>query len=217
MALNKDKLAFDILSVFQAMKNNYDKEGYDGDDELAKGLAKAFKDYGETGSITTADKGTVSAGSFVGSGSGSLKLSDSDSYSTLKSAFSKMKSDNKNDDYMAEQIKASLEDMYGASDIVETTVNGIITPPSPATPITVTGASGKGTIDIDFDSVESGLKSFFASMKNIEGKSEEQLNNMDKELSDEIADLIDTAVKKGIVSTNDEGEISGASGSGTIA
>ena len=211
MALNKNKLASDIKAIFRAMKDNYDKEGYDGDDELAKGLAKAFKDYGETGSITTTDGGAVSAGSFVGSGSGSLSLDGSDSYSTLKDAFKAMKEDNKDDNYMAEQIKVSLDDMYGASDIVETTVNGVITPPSPATPITVTGASGKGTITISFSTVESGLKTFFALMKNIENK------KTDDDLADQIANLVDTAVKTGIVNTDDEGKIAGASGVGTIA
>ena len=211
MALNKKKLASDIKAIFRAMKDNYDKEGYDGDDELAKGLAKAFKDYGETGSITTTDGGTVSAGSFVGSGSGSLSLDDSDSYSTLKDAFKAMKEDNKDDNYMAEQIKVSLDDMYGSSDIVGTTVNGVITPPSPATPITVTGASGKGTITISFSPVESGLKVFFALMKNIENK------KTDDDLADQIANLVDTAVKTGIVNTDDEGKIAGASGVGTIA
>ena len=175
MALNKKKLASDIKAIFKAMRDNYDKEGYDGDDELAKGLAKAFKDYGETGSITTTDGGTVSAGSFAGSGSGSLSLDDSDSYSTLKKAFKAMKDDNKDDNYMAKQIKASLDDMYGASDIVDTTVNGVITPPSPATPITVTGESGKGTITISFSPVEKGLKSFFALMKNIENKKTDEI------------------------------------------
>lgn len=211
MALNKKKLASDIKAIFRAMKNNYNKEGYDGDNELAKGLAKAFKDYGETGSITTTDGGTVSAGSFVGSGSGSLSLDDSDSYSTLKDAFKAMKEDNKDDNYMAEQIKVSLDDMYGSSDIVGTTVNGVITPPSPATPITVTGASGKGTITISFSPVESGLKVFFALMKNIENK------KTDDDLADQIANLVDTAVKTGIVNTDDEGKIAGASGVGTIA
>ena len=211
MALNKKKLASDIKAIFRAMKDNYDKEVYDGDDELAKGLAKAFKDYGETGSITTTDGGTVSAGSFVGSGSGSLSLDDSDSYSTLKDAFKAMKEDNKDDNYMAEQIKVSLDDMYGSSDIVGTTVNGVITPPSPATPITVTGASGKGTITISFSPVESGLKVFFALMKNIENK------KTDDDLADQIANLVDTAVKTGIVNTDDEGKIAGASGVGTIA
>lgn len=211
MALNKKKLASDIKAIFRAMKDNYAKEGYDGDDELAKCLAKAFKDYGETGSITTTDGGTVSAGSFAGSGSGSLSLDDSDSYSTLKKAFKAMKEDNKDDDYMAEQIKVSLDDMYGASDIVYTTVKGVITPPSPATSITVTGASGKGTITISFSPVESGLKSFFALMKNIQNK------KTDDDLADKIANLVDIAVKTGVVNTNDEGQIAGASGVGTIA
>ena len=112
---------------------------------------------------------------------------------------------------MAKQIKASLDDMYGASDTVATTVKGVITPPSPATPITVTGASGKGTITISFSSVESGLKSFFALMKNIQNK------KTDDDLADQIANLVDTAVKTGVVNTNDEGKISGASGVGTIA
>lgn len=66
MALNKNKLASDIKAIFRAMKDNYDKEGYDGDDELAKGLAKAFKDYGETGSITTTDGGQIAGASGVG-------------------------------------------------------------------------------------------------------------------------------------------------------
>ena len=122
-----------------------------------------------------------------------------------------MKEDNKDDNYMAKQIKASLDDMYGASDIVDTTVKGVITPPSPATSITVKGASGKGTITISFSPVESGLKTFFALMKNIENK------KTDNDLADKIANLVDTAVKTGVVNTNDEGKIEGASGVGTIA
>lgn len=210
MALNKDTLASDISTLFSDMKSNYKTEGYDGDDEFAKGLAKAFKDFGESGEIITADSGTVSAGDFNGGGTGSLSLNDSDSYSTLLSAVRSMKSDKKDDDYLAGQIKASLEDMYGASDIVSTTVNGTITVASPPPPtIPVVGASGKGDIECDFSSVENGLKTFFNSMKD--------QTKTDADLANEIASLVYTALKSGKVKTKDEGQIQGASGTGTIS
>lgn len=210
MALDKSTLASDILSVFDDMKKNYKTEGYDGDDAFAKGLAKAFKDFGEGGKITTVDTGAVSAGAFTGKGEGSLTLSDSASYSTLLSAVKEMKANNKDDDYLAGQIKTALEDMYDASDIVETSVSGTIVISSGGS-TTVSGASGKGTIKCSFSAVESGLKSFFALMKDIDNK------KTDSDLADEIASLVYSAVSSGVVSTFDEGEISGASGIGSIS
>lgn len=210
MALVKSVLSSDILEVFKSMKDNYKTEGYDGDKEFCEGLGKAFKDFGESGSISTIDAGTVSAGTFVGTGTGSLSLDSTETIKTLKSAVKAMKEDGKDDDYLAGQIKKSLQDMYDASDIVSTTVNGAITPPSGSV-ITVTGASGKGTIECDFSSVESGLKDFFALMRDIDN------GKTDSDLADKIADLVYNAVKSGIVSTNDENEIAGASGYGTIS
>lgn len=208
MALKQTKLASDILDVFNSMKDNYKKEGYDGDKEFCEGLGKAFKDFGESGQITTVDAGTVSAGAFTGSGSGSLILSSSDTISTLKNAVKAMKEDKKDDDYLAEQITQSLHDMYDAQDIVSTKVDGSITPPT-GSAITISGASGKGTIKCVFDTVESGLKSFFALMKN--------QDKDDSDLANEIASLVYASIKSGVVSTTDEGEIKGALGSGTIS
>lgn len=210
MSLNKSQLSSAILTVFKSMKDNYKTQDYDGDDEFAKGISKAFKDFGEGGEIITVDTGAVSAGTFTGTGSGSLTLSDSDSYSTLKSAVKEMKANNKDDDYLAGEFKKALQDMYDASDIVETSVNGSIVIPSGGT-TTVTGASGKGTIKCNFTTVEAGLKSFFALMKDIDN------NKTDSDLANEIANLVYTAVVSGVVSTKDEGDISGAVGVGTIS
>lgn len=209
MALDKSDLSADILEIFNSMKDNYDTEGYDGDKEFCEGLGKAFKDFGESGSISTTDGGTVSAGEFAGEGTGSLSLNSTKTIKTLKSAVKAMKEDGEDDDYLAGQIKKALQDMYDASDIVSTTVNGTITTSSGS--VTITGASGKGTIECDFSSVESGLKTFFALMKDIDN------GKTDSDLANKIADLVYSAVKSGVVSTNDEGEIEGASGSGTIS
>lgn len=209
MALDKSDLSADILEVFNSMKDNYKTEGYDGDKEFCEGLGKAFKDFGESGSISTTDAGTVSAGTFAGTGTGSLSLDSTETIKTLKSAVKAMKEDGEDDDYLAGQIKKALQDMYDASDIVSTTVNGSITTSSGS--VTIEGASGKGTIKCDFSSVESGLKTFFALMKNIDN------GKTDSDLANKIADLVYSAVKSGVVSTNDEGEIEGASGAGTIS
>ena len=209
MALDKSDLSADILEIFNSMKDNYKTEGYDGDKEFCEGLGQAFKNFGESGSISTKDGGTVSAGTFAGTGTGSLSLNSAKTIKTLKSAVKAMKENGKDDDYLAGQIKKALQDMYDASDIVSTTVNGAITTSSGS--ITITGASGKGTIECDFSSVESGLKTFFALMKDIDN------GKTDSDLADKIADLVYSAVKSGVVSTNDEGEIEGASGLGTIS
>ena len=210
MSLNKSQLASDILSVFNDMKSNYKTEGYDGDDKFSKGMTQAFKDFGESGVISTTDSGTVSSGIFNGSGEGSLSLSSSASYSTLLSATKEMKKNKKDDDYLADKIKEALEDMYDVSDIVETSVSGTITL-SAGGVSTVSGASGKGTISCDFSSVKSGLVSFFKTMKNIKN------NKTDSDLANEIANLVYSAIKSGTISTTDSGEISGAYGSGSIS
>lgn len=209
MALDKSDLSADILEIFNSMRTNYKTEGYDGDKEFCEGLGKAFKDFGESGSISTTDGGTVSAGEFSGKGKGSLSLNSAKTIKTLKSAVKAMKENGKDDDYLAGQIKKALQDMYDASDIVSTTVNGAITTSSST--VTITGASGKGTIECDFSSVESGLKTFFALMKDIDN------GKTDSDLANKIADLVYSAVKSGVVNTNDEGEIEGASGAGTIS
>lgn len=209
MALDKEDLSADILEIFNSMKTNYKTEGYDGDKEFCEGLGKAFKDFGESGSISTKDTGTVSAGEFLGKGKGSLSLNSAKTIKTLKSAVKAMKEDGEDDDYLAGQIKKALQDMYDASDIVSTTVDGSITTSSGS--VTIEGASGKGTIKCDFSSVESGLKTFFALMKNIDN------GKTDSDLANKIADLVYSAVKDGVVSTNDEGDIEGASGAGTIS
>lgn len=213
MALDKDKLSQDILTALRRMLDNYKKEGYDGDKDFAESLAKAFKDYGESGQVITADTGTVSSGAFTGAGQGHLELSDSDTYSTIYKATVQMKNNGKDDAYLAEQIKKSLEDMYNAKGIVKTSVNGAIATPSGSS-VTVSGAEGEGEIQCDYSSVVDDIKSLFKAMYD---NYKTEGYNGDEEFAKGLASIVHSTVSSGTVSTKDKGEISGASGSGNIS
>lgn len=210
MPLIQANLSSDIKNVFKNMKDKAHEEGFNGDLEFAKGLAKAFKDFGESGSISTTDSGAVSSGNFNGSGTGSLSLDDSDSFSTLLNATQEMSQNGKDDTYLAGEIQKSLEDMFDAEDIVNTIVNGSITPPPPAlVPIAVVGAKGKGKLKCNFTSVKAGLSAFFSTMTGVSAS--------DDLFAEQLALLVYSAVSAGSVSTDDEGMILGAKGQGTIA
>lgn len=201
-----------ILSVFNKMKNQAGTTGFDGNTEFANGLSKAFKDFGESGNITTVDSGTIPSGVYVGAGTGSLKLDDTSCKQTILDACNKMQHNNKDDDYLAEQITTALSDMYGASNIVETESSGSATNPSGVvTP--VVNASWKGTITISFITFESGLKSYFNQMKQ---KGEQGIEVTDDDLANAIATLLYTAVKTGVVNTQGSGDTAGGVGVGTI-
>lgn len=212
MPLVKATLSSNILSVFTKMKNQAGQQGFDGDKEFSDGLAKAFKDFGESGSITTTDSGTIPSGVYIGAGTGSLKLDDTSCKQTLLTACHKMKNNHKDDDYLAEQIASALSDMYGASNVVETKSSGSATNPSGVvTPIV--NASWKGTITISFAVFETSLKAYFAQMKQ---DGENGATVTDNALANKIADLLYTAVKSGVVNTQGSGDTSGGVGVGTI-
>lgn len=209
MALDKEKLKTDIISCFDMMKTKAGEEGFDGDTEFASGLSNAFKMFGESGSITTVDSGKITTGVYAGAGNGNLVLSIDKCKKTIEDACSEMKNNNKDDTYLAQEISKGLSEMFGETDIVETKTNGSAV--NEATGITTpyVNVSWKGNIAISFAPFQLGLTAFFLLMK--------AGNKTDDDLATEISNLLDTAIRTGVVSTKGSGAMAGAVGTGTIS
>jgi hypothetical protein len=209
MPLNKEKLKTDIISCFDIMKNKAGEEGFDGDTEFASGLSTAFKTFGESGSITTVDSGKIATGIYTGAGNGNLVLSIDKCKKTIEDACSEMKNNKKDDAYLAQEISKGLSEMFGETDIVETKTNGSAV--NEATGITTpyVNVSWKGNISISFAPFQFGSSSFFVLMQTGD--------RTDEDLATEIANLLDTTIRTGVVSTKGSGDMSGAIGTGTIS
>lgn len=209
MPLNKEKLKSDIISCFDTMKTKAGEEGFDGDTEFASGLSNAFKTFGESGSIITIDSGKIATGVYAGAGNGNLVLSIDKCKKTIEDACSEMKNNNKDDTYLAQEISKGLSEMFGETDIVETKTNGSAV--NEATGITTpyVNVSWKGNITISFAPFQLGLTAFFLLMK--------AGDKTDDDLATEISNLLDTAIRTGVVSTKGSGAMSGAVGTGTIS
>lgn len=218
MALNKTALQTALAKVFSGM--NEEEEDHSKPNAtsefFAKGISEAFVDYVSGGVVSTQDSGTVSAGSFSGAGTGSLsvesgyeetegEVSWSGCAKIIKDACDKMHSDGEDasNDYLAEKLAEGIQKMADDGEI-STTVMGQVTTPSGA--VSSLGGSAKGTISVDSSSVETALKSLFASS-----------GFSDAGFASGLATAVDTMYKAGQVSTDGQGAIAGSSGSGSIA
>lgn len=70
MALNKSALQSDFEDVFSDMLETENAT----DEYFAKGISEALVSYISGGQVATIDAGTVSAGTYAGSGSGKLTV-----------------------------------------------------------------------------------------------------------------------------------------------
>lgn len=221
MPLNKTGLQTALTKVFSDM--NVEEEDHSRpnstSDFFAKGISEALVSYVGTGAVTTSDSGTISAGSFEGAGSG--KLSVESGYKKegdvvtwagcakiIKEACDKMAQDGKDgkpvsNDFLADKLAEGIQKMADDGE-VNTTVSGLVTPPSGSA--FTTGGSAKGTISVDSSTVATALKSLFASS----GFSNDSF-------ASGLTTAVDTMYKAGQVSTDGQGAIAGSSGSGTIA
>lgn len=217
MALNKTALQTALAKVFSDM--NEEEEDHSKPNAtsefFAKGISEALVDYVSGGVVSTQDSGTVSAGSFSGAGTGSLsvesgyeetegEVSWSGCAKIIKDACDKMHSDGEDasNDYLAEKLAEGIQKMVDDGE-VSTTVMGQVTTPSGA--VSGLGGSAKGTISVDSSSVETALKTLFASS-----------GFSDSGFASGLATAVDTMYKAGQVSTDGEGAIAGSSGSGAI-
>jgi len=216
MALDKEQLQDDLYAVFTSMKEAEQAT----DEDFAYGIAEAICDYIKGGTVTTVDGGTVSGGTFVGSGSESLSsnstLSPDNCASIILNACTNMhEMSSGGDDYLAEEIGKGIKKM--STDLVITTsVTGTLTPPSssPITPYPPSGGEAEGSISCDESSLVSALKSLFASMYS--NKDDEDYDG-DLEFAKELASKTEEFWTQGVVSTSGKNDLIGSSGSGSVA
>lgn len=216
MALDKGQLQDDLYAVFTAMKEAEQAT----DEDFADGIANAVCDYIKGGTVTTLDGGTISGGTFVGSGSESLSsnstLSPDNCASIILNACTNMhRMDSGGDDHLAEEIGKGIKKM--STDLVITTsVTGTLTPPSssPVTPYPPDGGEAEGSISCDESSLVSALKSLFSSM--YLNKDDEDYDG-DLEFAKELASKTEEFWTQGVVSTSGKNDLEGSSGSGSVA
>lgn len=207
MAFDKSQLQSDFEDVFEAMT--------DGDeDTFPNGISDAVVSFVSGGQVTTTDTGTVTGGTFAGSGTGILSVTASACASIIKTACTVMKTmTSGGDDYLAEEMGKGFKKMADDG-IVTTTVTGVLTPPPPATPISPYGGSAKGTISCSETALIAKLKLLF---KKMYSQREEEGFDGNKEFAKELAEEINTFYTSGTISTDGLGNIAGSSGSGVIS
>lgn len=211
MALVKATLQTNLAQVFSDMNiENADTHVKDNatSEFFANGISNAIVSYVGTGQVTTTDKGTVSAGVLTASGVGTLTVTASACKKIIKDACDKMKKDGEDgkevtDAYLAEELGKAIKKMADDGE-VKTTVNGSAVAGNVTT--TITGASAKGTISVDNSNLIQKLKDTFGGS-----------GFTDNKFAQTLADEIDKMYKAGQVSTNGEGVIKGATGSGSIS
>lgn len=204
MSLVVSTLKGDLKNCFDAMANDTS-----GDNTtFAKKVSKAVADYVSTGKVATIDAGTVSAGIFAGSGSGSISAEASIAQAIIYAACLAMANmTTGGNDYLALQIATGIQTMMSAAN-VSTNVTGTVTLPNGATsPLTGTA---KGIIACVQAPLYASLKTAFTSMENMtEGGNEYMATQM--------ATAIDTYLKAGVVSTAGQAALSGSVGAGTVS
>lgn len=204
MSLNKDTLKNGLITVFNQM--NLRSSG--GIEYFASQVSQQVADYIKSGSVTTTDSGSISAGSFTGSGTGSVKADFSTCEAVLLAAlYAMMQMPVGGDDYLATELARGIHTMATESKKVETSVTGTATSGTTVTPVT-------GTAKGEFSGTQSTLRSAFIAAFTAMGGMYAGGNEY---LADEIAKAVTTYLKNGTISTQGEGVLSGSSGSGSIS
>lgn len=204
MAFNKQTLINDLKKVFSDMESN---------DDFANGIAKACKDFGESGTVVTVDVGAVSSGAFTGSGSGSLSLSDSLMSSPIITCCESMNNMiDGGDTLLANAIGNGLLAMTTAGSVKTNVVGTTISPTG--SPVPPTSGTAEGKIVCQNAPVISALISCFKDMKD---KAHNNGFSGDKHFAEKMADCVSAYFISGVITTNGQGALAGATGSGTIS
>ena len=161
MPLVQATLEKDLKKVFSDMKDAGENAS---NDEFSKGISEAIKKFAESGTVTTVDTGATAAGTYAGSGSGTLSLDASLCKNVIDTTTALMKT-KEDDAKLATAIANGIQAMTSAGTI-DITSNGVLTPPPPATPVPIAG-SGKATIVCIPAPIVLALNAAFASMKNM--------------------------------------------------
>lgn len=209
MALDKSTLETAILNVFTSMT--------DGSiDKFSDGITNAIVSFVSNGEVSTVDMGTITAGAFVGTGSGEISVTSTDCTKVLKNACKKMNGETSedetyDDDYLAEQFGFALKAMSDNA-TVDTDVQGTVTTTTGATS-TLEG-SASGSIACVSTSLVTSLKTLFSTMYE---KREETGYNGDSEFASTLADAIYSFWTSGVISTNGSETLAGSIGVGALS
>ena len=207
MALNKAQLQSDFEDVFESMTDG-------NEDTFPNGISDAVVTFVSGGQVSTQDAGTVTGGTYAGSGTGSLSVTASACAAIIKAACTAMKTmTSGGDDYLAEEMGKGFKKMADDG-VVTTTVTGVLTPPPPATPISPYGGAAKGSISCSEATLVSKLKLLFKKMYN---QREEEGFDGNKEFAKELANEINSFYTSGTISTQGQGNLEGSTGSGSIS
>lgn len=215
MALVKNDLISDLKATFKKMK---DAGEHASDSDFSSGIANACKDFIEAGTITIVATGTVSSGVFTGGGSGSISLTSSKMSKVIDTATASMKNmTSGGDDVLASALFSGLNAMISAG-TVEIDVTGTTVSPS-GSPVEPTSGKTKGTGLTCTDGVSpkdfvSKTKKIFKDM--IDKRNDEGFNG-DNYLAEQLADVINTYIATGTVTTSGQGALAGVTGTGKIA
>ena len=207
MALNKAQLQSDFEDVFESMTDG-------NEDTFPNGISNAVVTFVSGGQVSTQDAGTVTGGTYAGSGTGKLTVTASACAAIIKAACTAMKTmTSGGDDYLAEEMGKGFKKMADDG-VVTTTVTGVLTPPPPATPISPYGGAAQGSISCSEATLVSKLKLLFKKMYN---QREEEGFDGNKEFAKELANEINSFYTSGTISTQGQGNIEGSTGSGSIS
>lgn len=200
MPLVKATLQANLFTAFDAMNNITDDSG---NTYMAEKVAKAISDYIKTGTVTSVDAGTASdSGVYAGAGTGTMEIAESTLKSNLETTF---KAKYENDD-LATHIASDIDTVCSASNTCSTDTTGTSTIPS--SPPKPASGKGKGTFTGVKATIETKLKSCFASMNNM-------ADGGNMYLATEWADAVDSYMKAGTIVITLQPPMSG-SGSGVI-
>ena len=207
MAFNKAKLQSDFEAVFESMTDG-------NEDTFPNGISAAVVTFVSGGVVSTTDAGTVSGGTYAGKGTGKLTVTASACAAIIKAACTAMKTmTSGGDNYLAEEMGKGFRKMADVV-VVTTFVTVVLTPPSPATPISPYGGPAKGTISCSETNLVTKLKALF---QKFYYHSEQVGFDGNKEFAKELANGINSFYTSGAISTNGQGNIAGSSGSGSIS
>lgn len=208
MALNKQTLKTNLLSLFVSMGSNSDNQAF------ASGLATILMNYVNSASVSTSDGGTVPAGVFAGSGSGTVACTSETCEDKILEVCNDMNDSEveTDDDYFAEGLGEAIEALADTAVII-TSVTGYTQVGS--TQVYTEGVAEGNGLSISTSSLVSALKDCFAEMWD---KRSDEPNTGNEDFATVLSDEVHACfTASGTVSTSGVLNLEGSSGSGKLS
>jgi hypothetical protein len=178
-----------------------------GDDrKFSDSFAAAVKAYAESGTITTADAGTVSAGAFTGAGQGSITVKASECADIIYAGTRAMLGTGGND-VLAAKMAEGVDTMIANGKAV-TDVSGVCVPPS-GSPFTLSG-SAEGAMTGVPAPMEAAFFSAFEAMNSMSEGGNDYM-------AAQCAAAINAYLTKAVVNTQGKNALSGSVGVGKMS